>query len=705
MVRCSQLAKAIERVLAAALLAAVSMPLHAAENSGGAAELEEIVVTATKRSSDVMDVPISIQAISGDKLVAKGVTSVSDIVQIIPGASQTFKASPGFEVLQVRGISSGAIGDSLVGYYIDEIPFSLPNTQYIPPVNVFDLARVEVLRGPQGTLYGQSTMGGAIRLITNNPDLEKFGGEVRMGYGSVDGGYDGYKVDAMLNAPIVKDKFGIRLTGGTSNEESFIKNTGDVDTDNVRLKALWQATEDLSIEATAWGIRVDQVDYWYGSPSAPYVGITDPNEPRGVNTDVGLGNVTIRWSTGIGDLVSATSYMDHQLDYVFALPGLRDLFPGAGQWLSDNAISTQLFSQEIRLASKEDAGWLDWIGGVFYQDGQLEATQEQGWVNYKPFNLGPSVYTEGVATLETQSIGVFGELSTELLGGKLIPTVGLRYFRDERTVDDLRDGVTTDGDRTYESWNPRFNLAFRPTDGAMYYVNVAKGFRSGAQQSQASADAANAAGLPADILMPEDSLWSYELGAKWNIGGTIAVEVAVYKIDWQDAQITNLLVGANNVTTTIISGGNDVDGKGVDFSFNWATPLAGLTFQLAGNLNETEFTRTPAGTTATVGDQIPGSPPKSLTTALYYKTMLGSLNFNSNLSYSYRDEQTEMTTGWASDTIEDLRLRVGVGGERWDASVYGTNLSNQRGVAAVLSALVVNPIQPRKVGVDVNFRF
>lgn len=243
-------------------------------------ELDVITVTATKRQALLTDIPQSIQAITAEKLATEGVVSMSDIVQVVPGASQTFKASPGFEVLQLRGISSGAVGDSLVGYYIDEIPFGLPNVQYIPPVNVFDLERVEVLRGPQGTLYGQSTMGGAIRLITRKPDLDSFSGEVRAGLGHVAGGFDGYKGDLMLNAPLKAGVAGIRLTGGTSEEDGFIEDTGTIRNHNLRLKGLLKASDALSVEATLWGIRSRQVDYAYGQPADPYQSITDPNEPR-----------------------------------------------------------------------------------------------------------------------------------------------------------------------------------------------------------------------------------------------------------------------------------------------------------------------------------------------------------------------------------------------------------------------------------------
>lgn len=696
--------RAVARAVAASLLGVwAALPAMAQGSKADDGLLETVTVTATRRSTLLTDVPQSIQAISDEQLRRDGVVSMSDIVQIVPGASQTFKASPGFEVLQVRGVSSGAVGDSLVGYYIDEIPFSLPNLQYIPPVNVFDLARVEVLRGPQGTLYGQSTMGGAIRLITNRPDLNGFSGEVRAGFGSVKGGADDYRGDLMLNMSI-GDKFAVRLTAGTSDEDSYIANTGKVKNDNVRLKGLFQASDDVSVEATVWKVDSKQDDYAYGSPAAPYTGITDPKEPRGVKTDVTIGNVTVNAKTGLGDLVSSTSYMDHQFDYVFALPGLRDLFPGAGQWLSTNGVDTTSFSQELRLASETATG-LKWIAGVFYQDAQLETAQKQGWANYAPFGLGPTVYTAGDAELKSQSVGVFGELSSVWMDGKLIPTVGLRYYNDERKADDLRDGVRTRASRSFSSVNPRFNLAYKPDGSSLYYLNVAKGFRSGALQATTAVAAATAVGLPASVIMPQDSLWSYEVGAKWNVDRRVAVEVAVYSIDWKDAQITNLLVGAGGVTTTIISGGNDVRGYGIDFGLTWATPIEGLSAQFAANRNNLEFKKVPKNTIARVDTQIPGSPKQSATLALNYRRPVGAFDFTTNLSYNYRGAQSEMTTGKESDSLRDWRLRVGFGAEKWDVSVYGMNLSDQRGVSAILSSLVVNPIQPRKYGIDANFRF
>lgn len=711
------LAAVISAAFAHSALAQTAAPPAAspAQGSSDPVSLESITVTATKRTQLLTDVPQSVQAITGETLRGQGVESVSDVVQVVPGASQTLKAAPGFEVLQLRGISSGAVGDPLVGYYIDEIPFALPNTQYIPPVNVFDLSRVEVLRGPQGTLYGQSSMGGAFKLITRKPDLEKFGGEVRVGASRVDGGHDGTKAEFMLNLPVRKETFGLRLTGGTSEEESFIANAGKIRNHNVRVKALANVNSDLSVEGTLWSVRSRQSDYAYGQlvdpltllpPGNAYAGITDPAQPRGVKTDATIANVTINYATPVGDLVSATSYLDHELDFRYSLPLLNALgaLNGVGTWASQNNLATKVWTQEVRLTSIP-GGDISWIGGVFLQDAKVATSQQQGYPLLAPLGLGPAFYTDASGRLTSRSLGVFGELSRDFIGGKLTPTFGLRYFRDKREGADHIDGVPGNAERTFSSLNPRFNLAYKPVAGQLYYANVAKGFRSGAFQAQSAVNAAAGLGLPAQRLMPEDKLWSYELGSKLELGRTVAVEAAIYQIDWKDAQLTNLVANAVGVATTVITGGVDIRGRGLDLGLTWATPVPGLSFQIGGNINATEFTRAPASGAARVGAQIPGSPRKSTVLQANYRTTVGGLRLTTNLTYAYRAAQGELTTGLESDLIRDLRTRVTIGGNNWDASVFATNLKNQKGVAAVVNSAAVNPIQPRKVGVELAYRF
>ncbi|CAN5691142.1 hypothetical protein BH11PSE12_BH11PSE12_19880 [soil metagenome] len=458
------------------------------------------------------------------------------------------------------------------------------------------------------------------------------------------------------------------------------------------------------IDGTFWTIRSRQDDFAYGKPAAPYQVFTDLQQPRGVTTDANISNLTVNYDAGVGDIVSATSYIDHTFHYNFSLPGLTDLQAGFGPWRSNNEANTKAFTQELRIASKPGQDW-HWIAGVFLQDSTIQATQVQGWHNLAAYGLGPNVYTVDDVALTSRSQGLFGEISADLLDGKLVPTLGLRDYHDKRSALDLRDGVSSGVERSFNSLNPRFNLAYKPAADDLYYVNIAKGFRSGALQSSGAVKAAQAVGLQAELLLPQDSLWSYEVGAKWNLARTLSLETALYQIDWKNAQLTNLLVGANGVTTNVISGGSDIRGRGLDVGLSWITPFKGLSLQFSGNLNRSELIRSPQAFTAKPGDQIAGTPKQTAILSATHLSKFNSMDLISNFSYLYRGAQSEATTGLSSDAIRDIRARLTLAQPNWDIGVFADNIANQKGIAAVLSYTIVNPIQPRKVGVDMRYRF
>ena len=183
--------------------------------------IEEIVVTAQKREQAITDVPMSVQALSGDELRENGIDSLPDLVKFVPGASVVSSAAPGYETIILRGIASGTTGDATVGYYIDDVAFGVTNLQIAPPNNMYDLERVEVLRGPQGTLYGQGSMGGSVKLITAQPDTEEFSSRFRLGGRDVDDGDSGYNFDGVVNVP-VSENFAFRISGGVEKAPGWI---------------------------------------------------------------------------------------------------------------------------------------------------------------------------------------------------------------------------------------------------------------------------------------------------------------------------------------------------------------------------------------------------------------------------------------------------------------------------------------------------
>lgn len=214
-------AAALAAVPAQAQQADAGADAASAEQADGDTNTNEIIVTTQRREQNLSDVPAAIQAITGDTLERRGTKDIAQLVDFVPGASIVSKAAPGFETIQIRGISSGTVGDATVGYYIDDVVFSIPNLQLAPPSRLLDLERTEILRGPQGTLYGNGSMGGLIRLITTTPDTERFGIKALGELSFTDGGGTNYAIDSAINIPIATDRAGLRLSGGYERLSGF----------------------------------------------------------------------------------------------------------------------------------------------------------------------------------------------------------------------------------------------------------------------------------------------------------------------------------------------------------------------------------------------------------------------------------------------------------------------------------------------------
>ena len=187
-------------------------------------QVEEIVVSATKvGEQSLSDVPMAIQAFKGDALVKQGIREAKDLIELIPGASEQSEIGAGYKVFSFRGSGAGGpIGDGMIGYYLDDTPFGIPNFQAAPPIQYFDLEQVEVLRGPQGTLYGQGSMGGAIIYHTKNPDLSKFKVDSEVGGSkTAEAGDMNYRLSAAVSMPLVTDKLAVRLSGGYDHRAGY----------------------------------------------------------------------------------------------------------------------------------------------------------------------------------------------------------------------------------------------------------------------------------------------------------------------------------------------------------------------------------------------------------------------------------------------------------------------------------------------------
>jgi iron complex outermembrane recepter protein len=322
-----------------AVEAATSAPAGGAETEQTGDQLREIVVTAEKRAEDIKDIPISVSAISGADILAHHITDYDDISRTVPGLSFTAGPGPGLDDIEIRGVSS-ASGSATVGIYIDEVSVTVPNSQYDGAVQpkLFDLDRVEVLRGPQGTLYGASSMGGTIRFITKQPDLDDFGASVGTDLSKTHHG--GFNNDeyGILNIPVINGVFALRLGVDISDESGYIdhyiptangagptpgsvlspgtndstgvlgeRGVNDVRTQVVRLTGKIAAPDEWVITPAILWQRTAAADtnIFY-----PDIGLYDQDkrvaEPYA--DDLGLPSLTIVKSFGWADLTSITSY-------------------------------------------------------------------------------------------------------------------------------------------------------------------------------------------------------------------------------------------------------------------------------------------------------------------------------------------------------------------------------------------------------------
>ena len=623
--------------------------------------LEEILVTAQKRGAvNLQDISGSVQALSADALedsFAEGFddyyTRISSLSAINQGGGQT--------QIIIRGVTTGRVTHaqpqdrSTAGLYIDETPVTA--NAFNPDLGLFDINRIEVLKGPQGTLYGASSMSGAIRIITNEPDPEAFDAKVDVTVSTTERGGENHSEKFMVNVPL-SDSAAIRAVAYNISDSGFIDNiaTGDEnynDEQSVggRVSLLWQANDRLSLRGTvhiqdleADGrpdmFRPDQ-DYL---TNAVGVAITEDYQTFKVvddtfDDDITLLNGLITYSLENHEIVSSTSYLDrdffNQLDGTIRIRGLTP-FPfffarnGLEPPVSDfeNRSEIEDFSQEIRI-SNTDGGPLGYALGVFYSD-QEKTFNQRGFIpgsdsifpppNAVVFGAPPDAIFAGDSAIKQEQVAVFGEVSYQF-SDRWEAAIGLRWFDWEQTANirfaglvqggvDIRDGESSESGVT-----PKFRLSYAANEDMLIYASAGKGFRIGGVNEPVATGicGADLALIGATESTPEaydsDDLWSFEVGAKTSwMDNRLYVNGSIYVIDWEDLQ-TSVLLPSCGFSFVDNSGDAEIWGGELEIQ-------AALTEFLSGYLNASytdgELTSNPnnlgVGLFGRDGDRIPNVP-------------------------------------------------------------------------------------------------
>ena len=716
---------------------AMSAGLQAQENL---LVIEEIVVTAQKRGEErLIDVPASVHALSEQQIEALQVQNVGDIALVSPSFSVYEAGLPGHQRFQIRGISASAGIAPTVGYYWDEVPVADSNFNSVDGTTL-DLDRVEVLRGPQGTLYGEGSMGGTVRMIWNRPDLSNFQGSLVLGRSETDGGDDSTNVKAVLNMPLIKNQLGLRVAISTREDGGYVDNLGTGDEHHnsreltqIRAKLLWQVNDAWAAELTAYSYRNDiGGPDWVDDRDKLTVTTPIPLDSKG-DTDFFSGLIT--GELGNMNFLSSTGYVEREYDQPIALVDELLRF----SLFSENLATVEIFTQEFRLSSKSMDPW-GWTAGVFYKDLVTSgfvffdlAVTIPGDGLFVP-DIHARTATHNIVDFGNEAWAVFGELSYSL-SEQWTLTAGLRYFEDDAYSmneemtnqylqffffgtplgpESLVASMETefDGKGVFDSVNPRLNLSYSFGEG-IAYLNIAKGFRSGGFNILDEIfNPFMGMFVPVNSDYDPDSLWTYELGAKSTFSeGKLLLEGAVYYTDWSDIQTNFTPFQGASISATRNEG--DASIRGVEAQMIYS-PSSQWSITLNGSYTDTEHEDDALNHLA--GDPIDYVPEYNFTAALTYKPTISSdLNgfFHVDVSHQSSRFRTIRSSSpqypvQESDDHSFLNARIGVEGDRWGMYFVARNLIDEDGLLSPYSAETTAqllPPRPRTLGIELRADF
>ena len=674
--------------------------------------LEEIVVTALRRGEqNLLDAPLAITAFGGDWIENRGFTNLNDFLQLAPGVSNV-EMVPGVNTIQMRGISA-SIGENNVGFYLDEVPFSFIFNNNVPDLRSFDLERVEILRGPQSTLYGAGAIAGVVRTVTRDPVLDAFEFKGDGSFSSTRGGGTNWEGNVAINIPIVQDRLALRAVYIQEEQSGWIDQTvlgiddaNETDLKNFRIKLLGQVNDKLSISAMFWGSRLDT----FSSSNAFGDGTNNEAVETPSSTDYDVYNLKINYAGDKMGIVSSSSYItvDSKLVFDFILG-----FP------LNNTTQPKTFTQEVRFFSKYDGPW-QWTAGGFLRDAEQYRAQESDVLPL--LGLEQSIEFEKVTAWNG-----FGEVTRTFLDGKLDLTGGVRYLTETRSTEQ-KVRPTEPFKNDFDNTTVRANITYRPQDNWMTYFSFGQGVRSGVNNLALSLDGAAALGVILPSAVAPEHVDSYELGIKGQfLDGRLTLDAAAYLIKWKDRQavvpvVAGVLFGVVNASK--------VRSPGLEVAMNWLVK-PGLTVGLTGAWNDSEIagdvfaqatvfdpqTGTATGETVPIkvfsgGDRLDNSPKYTLGATLGYVRQISNgvtLVANGSAQYATQRELRSFGALVVGDKLFTVDARIGVDMDRWGIYLFARNLTDEDGVIAASPFKLIQGFgtrpRPRTIGLNFKFRY
>jgi iron complex outermembrane recepter protein len=705
--------------------------------AGTDSSLEEIVVRAQKRAEKLIDVPASVGVISGEQLELVHANSLADMAGYIPGLTVQNGGSPGENVLVIRGLSTSynnVTSPALVGTYIDGMQIgsstsgargSVFGLDLMP----YDIAQVEVLRGPQGTLYGGDAMAGLVKYTLRKPDLTEFSAEVGSDVENVSGASNlGWGERAAMNAPIINDVLGLRVSGFYKNSAGWIDNVGTgIENSNhaqqsgVRATLLWQPSSNLAVQLTTLG-----QDIYTDGPTAVTLNEATLRPAYGADTRLTLlpepykqqlraYDLDVDWDVGFARLDSNSSWQN------FGNTAQIDLSPNFGQYVTatPNAIVDQHLSDEVNKFTEEvqlqspDHQRLQWTVGAYYthEDGYEIDNVPTYTEAYVPLPAADNVLVQNDAYIYKEHAAFLN--LTYRFNEWFDLSAGDRYSVNTQssctqTSTGLFGGTpgacSARPDQDVSTWmtNARFHL----NSDTMFYVRVATGYRPGG-----GCDTCGNAKLGLPNFYYPDKTTNYEVGFKSEaLDHRLQVDLSVFYIDWTDIQLGQL------TSTGLLYTGNGGTASSTGFELTTSYKLT-EDLRITASLDRTDakLTQTAPGAGGLDGDQLPNSPLWTGSLLVdYTQSIFTNSTFIAGGGYRYRDSVVSQFEGTGNpepmhpQNIVDAYAGLGI--QQLSFRLYGKNIFNNNSYTGLF--YLTNPklpqfvpVQPRTIGLSVDYKF
>ncbi len=709
--------------------------------------LDEIVVTAQRRAERLQDVPAAITALSGDTLNQMRLQGNADLAAYVPSLSFDV-LGPGETTLAIRGLGTSYGLEPAVSLYINETPLDIRTDGFAgaPDIDFFDVDRVEVLRGPQGTLYGSSSMGGAVRILTAQPDPSAVAVNAEVGGSSMEGGGVGYLAKSAVNLPFAADA-AIRVVGAFEHVPGYInqaapgdyavaqpelpvtaRRINDVDLKSGRIIALWKPTDVLTIKPTLMISEVDasnNSNYYSNLPEFTMAAYY----PTPQTSRLTVGNLQVDYAFDFATLMSSTSVLSRdvqtQSDFTLLLANLAPVFgigypPNYPETDFDTSHNSG-FVQELRLTSPTDQT-LRWVGGAYFSHYRQHSTETSNSATFADAigqTTGPNLYLFDQSVIDQQT-AAFVDLTYKITP-RLEITAGERYYELRDSLENTQSGVLSAPSQPLvhakaSGNSPRLVLTFHPVDDATVYATAARGYRPGGPN----------VGLPTGIgctlnnayspLYQPDTVWNYELGTKLEfLGRKLSIDVAAYRIDWKNVQQS---VDDPGCGYLFVANVGSARSKGVEAEINFK-PIESLLLSASGSYDHAEFTSIDAAFegagAAQSGEAVPGVPRQKFNLGGEYTAVIANHTGYLRLDWSHLGSiPAGFTYNGVRPAYDSLEAAVGVRAGHYDLSLYGHNLTNSNGILEILEGATYSygntfttqiTTPPRTVGVDLKMHF